>query len=383
MNYPLRVTLFIRRIYDKIYLIQPVPVIVILKNFYIRPGADGILKNNKEFFMKKPFFLAFLLFISIIFVIRCHPSGQNSPEPEPSANKGRESAILVKQVSSIFGVIPEQMAGTDEDTEELVRLGEKLYFEKKLSDNGKESCNSCHTVDNKKGGVDNLSVSEGKACKRSKRNTPTVLNAGYQFAQFWDGRAVTLEEQLKGHMAYPSKKLKEKLSKEYKDLFKKAFPKDDKPFTVANVNRAIASYERTLKTSDRFDEFIKGNHNALTDEQQKGLELFISSGCITCHAGPLLGGNMYQKIGIKKPYENTADSGRYEITKDKADKFIFKVPMLRNIAITAPYYHDGKIKTIEDAVKKMGTLQLGKDFSDSETGFIVSFFKSLTDTKRM
>jgi len=333
--------------------------------------------------MKKTFSLALLLLISIVFVINCQPSGQNSPEPEPSANKGKEPAILVKQVSSIFGVIPEQMSGKDEDTEELVRLGEKLYFEKKLSDNGKESCNICHMVDNKKGGVDNLSVSEGTACKKGKRNTPTVLNAGYQFAQFWDGRATTLEEQLKGHMVYPSKKLKERLSKDYSDLFKKAFPKDSKPFTVANVNRAIASYERTFKTSDRFDEFIKGNYNALTDDEQKGLELFMSSGCITCHAGPLLGGNMYQKIGVVKPYENTADSGRYEITKDKADKFIFKVPMLRNIAITAPYYHDGKIKTIEEAVKSMGALQLGKDFNDSETDSILSFLKSLTDTKRM
>jgi len=330
--------------------------------------------------MKKTFSLAVLLFISIIFVVKCQPSGQGSFDAEPTVNTGMEPAILVKQVSSTFGFIPEQMAGTDEDTEELVRLGEKLYSEKKLSENGKESCNTCHTVDNKKGGVDNLPFSKGTDGKH--RNSPTVLNAGYQFAQFWDGRAATLEEQLKGHMTY-HKKMKEKLSKEYKDLFQKAFPKEKKPVTVNNVNRAIASYERTLKTKDRFDDFINGRYDALTGDEQKGLNIFMSSGCVTCHAGPLLGGNMYQKIGLVKPYKNTADTGRYELTKDEADKYMFKVPMLRNIALTAPYYHDGAIKTIEEAVKEMGALQLGKDFSDSETGVIVSFLKSLTDTKRM
>ncbi len=333
--------------------------------------------------MQKTFFLTLLLFISIIFVINCQPSGQKSSDAEPSANTGKEPAILAKQVSSIFGVIPDQMPGADEDTEDFVRLGEKLYFEKKLSDKSRESCNSCHTVDNKKGGVDNLPVSEGTAVKSSRRNTPTVLNAGYQFAQFWDGRAVTLEEQLKGHMVYPDKKIQERLNKEYKDLFKKAFPKEAKSITVHNVNRAIAAYERTLKTSDRFDDFINGNYNALTGFEQKGLDMFISSGCVTCHAGPLLGGNMYQKIGVAKPYENTADAGRYEVTKDKIDKFIFKVPVLRNIALTAPYYHDGSIKTMEEAVKNMGSLQLGKDFTDNEVASIVTFFKSLTDKKRM
>jgi cytochrome c peroxidase len=343
--------------------------------------------------MKKLFLLVFLLFISILLVINCKPSSQNTPGPVSQAPSGSgEAAILVKQVSAIFGTIPEKMPGADKDTEELVRLGEKLYFDKRLSDKDSQSCNTCHMVDNKKGGVDNLPTSPGAHGKNGKRNSPTVLNAGFQFVQFWDGRAATLEEQAKGPMLNPvemamtdDKKLVKKVSKiaEYKDLFKKAFPSDKKPFTFDHITMAIAAFERTLKTSDRFDEFMKGKYNALSADEQKGANMFITTGCITCHAGPLLGGSMYQKIGVFKPYKNTKDLGRYEVTKEEADKFIFKVPMLRNIAITAPYYHDGQIKTMEEAVKDMGSLQLGKDMTDGDITSIVAFFKSLTDKSRI
>jgi cytochrome c peroxidase len=289
-----------------------------------------------------------------------------------------------------IGVLPDKMPGAEKDTADLVKLGEKLYFEKRLSENNTMSCNTCHRVDNGLGGVDNEITSPGAFGKRGGRNSPTVLNAGFQLAQFWDGRAEHLEAQAKGpilnpiEMAMPSDKDvldRIKSFAEYQALFEKAFPKGDDRVTYDNIANAIAAFERTLITHDRFDEFQHG-YNKLNAQELRGLETFMNTGCTTCHNGPLLGGNQYHKVGLVNKYE-TSDLGRFEVTKDESDKYKFKVPMLRNIELTYPYFHDGKQKTLEEAVKTMAWLQLGKELTDAEVKDITAFLKTLTDNKRV
>ena len=295
---------------------------------------------------------------------------------------------LINKSKQLIGTIPTAMPGSQNDSKDLIELGKKLFFEKKLSDNNTISCNSCHTLNNNGPGVDNKPTSPGSHGKKGDRNSPSVLNAGYHLAQFWDGRAKDLKEQAKGpilnpiEMAMPSeKKVIKKLKKikEYKKLFAKAYPQQKKSITYDNLANAIAAFERTLRTYDRFDDFMKGNHKALTQEEQKGLDLFITVGCTACHAGPLLGGHLYQKLGLVNPYKNTKDLGRYNITKKVQDKFYFKVPSLRNIANTAPYFHDGAVATLEEAVKQMAWLQLGKKLDDQSVDHLVSFLKSLSN----
>lgn len=329
----------------------------------------------------------YLTFLGILLVT-CGPS--------------EKTKKLIDDSKEIFGTIPDKMPGGEVDTPELIQLGEKLYFEKRLSANDTQSCNSCHNVVGKAAGVDNLPTSPGAFGKNGVRNSPTVLNAGFHIAQFWDGRAKDLKEQAKGpilnpvEMAMPSaSEVEKKIGQipEYQELFAKAYPdsltKENsntltraQKITYDNITGAIAAFERTLKTQDRFDDFQKGNHKALSIEEQEGLEKFIATGCITCHVGPLLGGNSFRKLGQINPYENSSDKGRQDLTKNSSDAFVFKVPSLRNVAITGPYFHDGKITTLEEAVKKMAHLQLGKDLSDSDTKLIVTFLKTLTDKNR-
>ncbi|RMD59595.1 MAG: cytochrome-c peroxidase [Nitrospirae bacterium] len=304
-------------------------------------------------------------------------------------------AELIKQANSIFGKIPEKMPGSENDTPELIELGKKLYFDKRLSVNDTISCNSCHNIENKKAGVDNLPTSPGAHGKRGNRNSPTVLNAGFHIAQFWDGRAATLEEQAKMpiinpvEMAMPSeeegKEVVKKVSSidDYNELFKKAFPNEPEPLTFDNIAKAIAAFERTLITKDLFDDFLSGKKDALTEEEIEGLELFIKNGCTACHNGPLLGGRMFQKIGTVHPYENKEDLGRFNVTGIESDKYVFKVPSLRNVVLTYPYFHDGRVPTIEEAVKKMAWLQFGKELTEEEVNKIVKFLNTLSDKSRV
>ena len=291
----------------------------------------------------------------------------------------------------VLAPIPDKMPGSENDTPARVKLGRDLFFEKKLSANNTQSCNSCHAVDKGRGGVDNEPTSPGAFGKRGGRNSPTVLNAGFHVAQFWDGRAKTLEDQAKGpvlnpgEMAMPSEAAviaKLKAEKKYVGAFKKAFPGEADPVTYDNFAKAVGSFERTLRTHDRFDDFLKGDDKALTAAELKGLDTFLTIGCTTCHAGPLLGGNDFKKLGILNAYENTADKGRIEVTKEDYDEFVFKVPSLRNIALTAPYFHDGTQKTLEQTVQKMAWLQLGKKLSDDETASLTAFLRALSDKKR-
>lgn len=307
-----------------------------------------------------------------------------------SAGAAAASEVRASAKAAFIVPLPDKAPGAEQDTPALVTLGKKLYLDKRLSVNNSQSCNSCHNVEGKGAGVDNQPTSPGAFGKRGGRNSPTVLNAGFAFAQFWDGRAADLVAQAKGpilnpgEMAMPSegevvKKLK--ATSDYPALFDKAFTGAGDKLTYDNLARAIAAFERTLVTRDRFDDLLKGNDRALTALELKGADLFLKTGCTTCHTGPLIGGNMYMKVGLVNPYE-TADLGRYEVTKDNDDKFKFKVPTLRNIALTAPYFHDGKIATLPEAVKKMAWHQLGKELKDDETSAIVAFLSSLSDKAR-
>ncbi len=286
----------------------------------------------------------------------------------------------------ITSPIPDQMPGADKDSKALVALGKTLYFEKRLSINNTQSCNSCHQVDGKKAGVDGEPTSPGALGKRGGRNSPTSLNAGFHIAQFWDGRAEDLAAQAKGpilnpiEMGMPSEAaVVEKLSgiKSYQKSFAKAFPGTPNPITYDNLAQAIAAFERTLVTHDRFDDFLKGSDKALTAAELKGLNDFLTVGCTTCHNGPLLGGNGFRKVGAVNPYSDLNDKGRIEITKEEEDLHVFKVPSLRNIALTAPYFHDGASRSLTDAVSQMAWMQLGEKLTPEKTDSIVTFLRAL------
>ncbi|TGK87774.1 cytochrome-c peroxidase [Leptospira noumeaensis] len=327
--------------------------------------------------MLKQIFTPFLLSLLFLSFANCGPS--------------QETKDLQVKAKQIIGALPAKMPGSENDTEELISLGKKLYFEKKLSLNETQSCNSCHNIEGKAAGVDNLSTSPGAFGKNGDRNSPTVLNAGFHFVQFWDGRAADLKAQAKGpilnpvEMAMPSEKEVLKRMNEdadYPGLFAKAFPNEKTPVTYENLAGAIAAFERTFVTSSRFDDFINGDHKSISKEEQEGFKSFLAAGCTSCHSGNLLGGNSYRKIGQVNEYK-TADLGLYNVTKKVEDKFFFKVPSLRNIALTGPYFHDGAVQTLEEAVKKMAFHQLGLDLSDEETKKIVLFLGTLSDKSRV
>ncbi len=316
------------------------------------------------------------LFLSLL-IIMCTPS--------------ERTKTLIKTSNEIFGVIPDRMPGSENDSLASIHLGRKLYFDNRLSVNDNQSCNTCHNVLNKKAGVDNLSLSPGVFGKLNSRNTPTVLNSGFHIAQFWDGRVKNLEEQIRIplfsplQMAIPDEKyLIDKIYSipEYKDLFEKAFPDKSGKITFGQITASISSFQRTFRTNDRFDDFQRGKYKALTADEIRGLEIFLAIGCANCHKGPMLGGNSFQKMGVKKHYENKEDTGRFKITSAEEDMYVFKVPSLRNVALTAPYFHDGSQSTLDLAVKKMAEIQLGKNLSEQEIESIVTFLNALTDKPR-
>jgi cytochrome c peroxidase len=270
-------------------------------------------------------------------------------------------------------------------TADRIALGRALYFDKRLSKGQDVSCNSCHDL--AKYGVDGEPTSLGHKAQRGTRNSPTVFHAAGYFTQFWDGRAPDVEEQAKGpitnpaEMALPSGdaavKVLESIPK-YRDMFAKAFPDQADPMTFDNVGRAIGAFERGLVSPSRWDKYLAGNEAALTPAEMEGLKVFTNIGCMVCHTGELLGGTSYQKVGAVEPWPNQKDQGRYEVTKNEADRMSFKVPSLRNIEMTGPYFHDGSAKTLEDAVGMMGKHQLGLDLSPDEVRSIVAWLKSLT-----
>lgn len=307
------------------------------------------------------------------------------------ARAAGEGPGLLAEAQKTFKKLPDKMPGSEKDTVAMIRLGRKLYNEQKISINGTQSCNSCHRLDGNRAGVDNEPTSPGAEGKRGGRNSPTTLNAGFHIAQFWDGRAADLVEQAKGpvlnpiEMGMPNEAaVLEQLKKAgYEELFKKVFPDAAQPLTYDNYAAAVAAFERTLITHDRFDDFLGGQEDALSEQEKKGLAAFMKVGCATCHQGALLGGDRYEKMGEAKAYANKEDVGRFDVTKKEEDKFVFKVPSLRNIALTAPYFHDGKAAKLSDAVSQMADLQLGEELSKEQVADIVAFLGALSDKQRV
>ncbi|WP_370651497.1 cytochrome-c peroxidase [Luteitalea sp. TBR-22] len=270
-----------------------------------------------------------------------------------------------------------------------VELGKKLYFDPRLSASHAISCNSCHVVG--MGGVDGGETSIGHKWQRGGRNAPTTLNAVFNMAQFWDGRAADLEEQAGGPMRNPvemasaPKDVLAQLSSipGYVAAFRDAFPGQAQPVSLANAQKAIAVFEATLITPNApFDKYLRGNASALSAVQKEGLGLFVNKGCVMCHNGVNVGGGRYAPFGqVQKPPAHLlppGDKGRLAVTGQQSDAFVFRTPTLRNVTLTAPYFHTGRAWDLREAVRVMGTSQLGATLSDREADAVVAFLESLT-----
>lgn len=359
-----------RQLLIVIFVLELIVAYVAIFNFgYLRARQGGTTESASSAAVPTP---PAPLPSSVITNTQPPPSGGLIPELTP--------ALL-----SIFTPLPQEATpGNYQMTEELVQLGRMLWFDPRLSINQQQSCNTCHLLDQY--GVDGLPLSVGHDGKPVRRNAQSIFNAAFHIAQFWDGRAPTVEEQAKmpimsaSEMGMQSREQVEEVLRSipgYAGLFAAAFPDDANPITFNNVGMAIGAFERRLITPSRFDRFLIGDYGQLTPEEQRGLARFINVGCVTCHVGVTVGGLMFKKLGEVEPYP-TNDNGRFDITGVESDRHVFKVQSLRNIVKTAPYLHDGSIPTLEEMVRLMGRYQLGKQLTDSEIAEIITFLHTLT-----
>lgn len=308
---------------------------------------------------------------------------------------GAQSAMgadsLMQEAQSLFKPIPEVAPPVKgvAATPAMIALGKALYFDPRLSQSHNISCNTCHQIG--LGGVDMLPTSIGHKWQRGGRNAPTVLNAVFNIAQFWDGRAADLKEQAVGpiqnpiEMAITGAHAVQMLRgiPGYRPMFTAAFPREKDSITIANVGKAIAAFEATLITPNApFDRYLRGDDSALSADQKVGLKVFMQKGCAGCHNGINIGGASYAPFGVvEKPGADIlppADKGRFLVTKTVSDEYVFKVPTLRNIELTPPYFHSGQAWDLRQAVAVMGTSQLGQRLSDSEIDSVVAFLRALT-----
>jgi cytochrome c peroxidase len=274
--------------------------------------------------------------------------------------------------------------GNAGERQALVELGRILYYDPRLSATSAVSCNSCHPL--ARYGADSAAVSAGVFGQQGRRNAPSTFNASRPFRQFWDGREGTLEDQARRpflnqrEMAMTEEGLIAKLSAiaGYPELFANAFPSAAEPLTFDNVAVAVAAFERGLVTPSRWDKYLRGDREALSAEEKLGAKVFANAGCVVCHTGEMLGGSMFEKVGVQLPWPNQRDRGRMEVSGSTADDMVFKVPSLRNVTQTAPYFHDGSARTIDEAVRLMARHQLGVELSAVEVTEIVAWLGSLT-----
>jgi len=306
------------------------------------------------------------------------------------AQDDAKDASLLQDARKNFQPLPKDAATEKFSvTPDRVSLGRMLFFDTRISADGTGSCVRCHLP--AMYGADALPKSRGLRDKELPRNAPTVLNSALQFKIHWDGVFENVEEQAGRALLGPgfgnadnaAAMSRVKAIPGYAELFKKAFPDDADPVTVGNWGKAIGAYERTLLTPSRFDEFLGGKTDALSAAERRGLRTFIDQGCIECHNGAGIGGHAFKKFGVVSDYwketrSQEIDKGRFNVTRDSADLYVFKVPTLRNVAMTPPYFHDGSVKTLPEAVRIMATVQLGTDLTDEETRDVVSFLGNLT-----
>jgi cytochrome c peroxidase len=326
----------------------------------------------------------------ILFLLACStetqtpaPVPEAPPEPVVEAPAASHDVALREQATTLIGVLPKDAATPDRPIDaKRVALGRQLYFDTRLSKDDTVSCNSCHQLE--KYGVDGEPTSPGVGGTRGGRNSPTVYNAALHVAQFWDGRAADVEAQAVGpitnpiEMAMPDEATviaKLKAIPAYDEAFDDVF--GDGGLTYANIGAAIGAFERTLVTPAPFDAWMAGDDDAITAEQKKGFETFVATGCVSCHSGPLVGGAQYQKLGLVNAWDDD-DKGREDVTGKETDRQFFKVPSLRNVAKTGPYFHDGSVAELPMAVEKMAHHQLGKELTPEEVQSITAFLESLT-----
>ncbi|WP_420346492.1 cytochrome-c peroxidase [Pelagibius sp.] len=316
-------------------------------------------------------------FITILFMSTCLVGAAE-------ANELRDTAL------EYFKPLPSTIPSVRDNpiTPEKIDLGKALFFDPRLSASGVFSCYSCHNLTT--GGDDNLETSIGHGWQIGPRNSPTVFNAVLNEAQFWDGRAEDLKEQAKGpiqagvEMANtPENAIATLMSMpQYRDWFAAAFPGEGQPVTFDNLAKAIEAFEATLITPGPFDAFLNGNDDGLTQEAKDGLVLFIDKGCAACHSGVNVGGHGYYPFGlIEKPGAEIlppGDKGRFAVTATIDDEYVFRASPLRNVSVTAPYFHSGKVWDLKVAVQIMAESQLGEELTDSEAEAIVAFLESLT-----
>ena len=298
---------------------------------------------------------------------------------------------LVSDADVIFKPLPNNMATPEFPiTPERVDLGRKLFFDPRISVDGTVSCARCHQPSLY--GTDGLPKARGAHDKLNPHNAPTVLNASLQFKAHWVGDRENVEDQAKqalvgppsfGNPDYASARAKLKAISGYVEMFQKAFPAEQEPVTEENWGKAIGSYERTLITPSRFDQYLAGDAQALSSVERQGLRKFINTGCVACHNGPGVGGGMFQKFGVVEDYwketgSKEIDKGRFDVTHDQTDMYVFKVPTLRNVAMTPPYFHDGSVSTLPEAIAVMAKVQLGKSLPDQDVNDIAAFLQSLT-----
>ncbi|MCU1325765.1 MAG: Cytochrome-c peroxidase [Bryobacterales bacterium] len=303
----------------------------------------------------------------------------NAPGQQPQSGSNPTHEALAD-------ALPKEIASKSNPlTEAKINLGRILFYDPRLSKANDVSCNSCHNL--QEYGVDGKRVSSGHQGQTGSRNSPTVYNSAGQFAQFWDGRAADIEAQAKGPilnpiemaMASPEEVVaKVRTIKGYEPLFKAAFPESKDPVSFDNLALAIGAFERKLVTPSRWDRFMAGEESVITAEEKAGHEEFVKSGCPACHNGVYIGGASFQQLGARHAWPTETDLGRLQVTKNDTDRLRFKVPSLRNVEKTAPYFHDGSQATLEDAVRSMGFYQLDKKLDERQVKQIVAWLKTLT-----
>ena len=312
--------------------------------------------------------------------------------PQNSADISAEDKALLERAQATFKPLPDlaEMQKVRPFTEEQVKLGQQLWYETRLSKGNTVSCNSCHNLAT--AGMDNMPTSAGHKSQFGARNSPTALNAALLGSQFWDGRAADVEEQAGGPLLNPVEMANateaDAAAKiagipEYQEKFKAAFPEDG-AVSLKNITTALGAFERTLLTPTRWDDYLKGNVSALSEQERKGVRAFMDNGCMSCHSGVNLGGTMFQKFGlVDGPYwkhidDPKHDKGRADVTKKAEDEFFFRVPGLRNVERTYPYFHNGSVWELDKAVNIMAKAQLGKTLASEDTENIVAFLKALS-----
>lgn len=321
---------------------------------------------------------------------RSYDGGGSDEDAAPAV----DPAAVLARVKPILQPLPKNADNPDNpQSDAKVALGSMLYFDTRLSKNRDLSCNSCHVlteygIDPRETAGKRNATSLGHKGQVGERNSPTVYNAALHIAQFWDGREVDVEAQAKGPVLNPvemamadEKSVVAVLASipGYEKPFAEAFPDTPKAITYDNMAKAIGAFERTLLTPAPFDKFLGGNLSALDATQVRGLELFLDVGCTQCHVGSMIGGNQFQKLGSVKPWPTYKDEGRITITSTPADKYVFKVPSLRNVAKTGPYLHDGSMPDLTEIVKMMAEHQTARGkLEDDEAAAIVSFLDALT-----